>query len=220
MSMAIQVTGAGIAVSDDLFKASDPNGPSVSEEKKHLVWFGYILSTFSMLVKSFRPVLAAKLLAGREKGSGFTPLVMAWMDALGAIIVLLPTSLVIEGAAIAHHISAHGTELQLALIAGSSMAAVYNLNVFALVAATDSVSYTVVASVAKVVLIGGATLLIDHISSATMLIGTFVFLVGFVMFVVVKVTELQQRTPASSKDAESKEAPPSESTPLTVSTGK
>merc|ERR1719440_2691798 len=134
------------------------------------------------------------------------------MDALGAIIVLLPTSLVIEGGAIMHHINTNGAELRLALIAGSTMAAIYNLNVFALVQATDSVSYTVVAGSAKVLLIGGAAILIDHITAPLKLTGTVLFLIGFVVFVAVKINEeITCRKEAAAAAAQA--AAPSENTP-------
>lgn len=62
----------------------------------------------------------------------------------------------------------------------------------------------------KILLIGGAVILIDHITAPLMLTGTFVFLVGLVMYMVFKVQEMLQN---EKEGAEAKQAP-TESTPL------
>merc|ERR1719331_1125052 len=121
-AMIIQVLGASLSVADDLI--APPNAaPGAVAVDRRLLFLGYALACFSTIVKAFRPVLAAKLLSPVGGGpSPFTPLCMAWMDALGAIVVLLPLSLCLEGNAIASDLNHRGTTLSWVLALGSSLA--------------------------------------------------------------------------------------------------
>lgn len=185
---------------------------------------GYIDVTISVLSSAIRPVLVGYLYSiGPVSETGFSPIVLAWYDAIFASCVLIPLTLLVELDNLRElYILGRSTELWGLTFAGSCMAVMYNLVVFLLVQQIASIGYQALAQFNTVVVVGGAALFIDHIHNVSVWIGTIVCLLASSGYVYLRYTEQKEEEARRDAVAKAAAAPeeggakqtPSEATPL------
>ena len=220
--LGVQLVGAILA-------AMKSGGDDYTGHGNQLI--GYIHVTISVLSSAIRPVLMGYLYSVAPVAeTGFSPIVLAWYDALFAASLLLPLTLCLEWDAIWNLYSlGRWPELWGLSLAGSCMAVMYNLVVFLLVQQIASIGYQALAQFNTVVVVGGAALFIDHIHEPTVWAGTVICLAASTGYLYLRYADLKQaerakeaklRPPADEEGGGARGgAPPSEATPLKASGG-
>ena len=190
---------------------------------------GYINVTISVLSSAIRPVLVGYLYSvGSIQETGFSPIVLAWYDAIFASLLLVPMTAIVEYDNLHElFLLGRGAELLCLTLAGSCMAVMYNLVVFLLVLQIASIGYQALAQFNTVVVVGGAALFIDHIHEPTVWVGTVLCLLassGYVGLRYVEQKEAEARLAANAaaaapEEGGAKRAGVSEATPLKGAAG-
>jgi len=148
---------------------------------------GYIEVSLSVFSSAIRPVLVGYIYAAAPmEETGFSPVTLVWYDAVFATCGLLPFVFTEAEKISELYAEGRGHELWGYTVAGSTMALLYNLIVFVLVREISSIGYMALAQFNTVVVVGGAILLVDHLSSVLVWAGTIMCLLASTAYVCIR----------------------------------